>query len=92
MIRAEQIKKLRETKTTNCLPWYSPLIYFYVYPSAFQNPGGGEILLLKTKQYLEELGVNVRLFDQWQHRFQSGDLLHVFGSVKEALGLMETAK
>ena len=68
------------------------MIYFYVYPSAFQNPGGGEILLLKTKQYLEELGVNVRLFDQWQHRFQSGDLLHVFGSVKEALGLMETAK
>ena len=67
-------------------------IYFYVYPSAFQNPGGGEILLLKTKEYLEKLGVRVRLFDLWNDRLREGDLLHVFGSVKEALGLMEVAK
>ena len=68
------------------------MIYFYVYPSAFQNPGGGEILLLKTKEYLERLGIEIKLFNQWEHRFQSGDLLHVFGSVKEALGLMAIAK
>lgn len=68
------------------------MIYFYVYPSAFQNPGGGEIVLMKTKQALERLGAEAVLFDQWRHRFQKGDLLHVFGSVKEALGLMETAK
>ncbi len=67
-------------------------LYFYVYPSAFQNPGGGEILLLKTKQYLEKYGVPVKLFDMWNDKFQQGDILHVFGSVKEALGLMETAK
>ena len=63
-------------------------VCFYVYPSAFQNPGGGEILLLKTKEYLEKAGVEVRLFDMCHDRFQEGDLLHVFGSVKEALGLM----
>lgn len=76
-------------KTSNVA---NKMIYFYVYPSAFQNPGGGEILLLKTKEYLEKSGITVKLFDMWQDRFKEGDLLHVFGSVKEALGLMETAK
>jgi glycosyltransferase involved in cell wall biosynthesis len=68
------------------------MIYFYVYPSAFQNPGGGEILLLKTRQYLEKQGISVRLFNMWEDKLQKGDILHVFGSVKEALGLMEVAK
>lgn len=68
------------------------MLYFYVYPSAFQNPGGGEILLLKTKEYLEKQGVKVHLFNQWTDRFKESDILHVFGSVKEALGLMEVAK
>lgn len=68
------------------------MIYFYVYPSAFQNVGGGEILLVKTKEFLEKKGIKIHLFDQWNHRFQKGDLLHVFGSVKEALGLMQIAK
>lgn len=68
------------------------MIYFYVYPSAFQDPGGGEILLLKTRQYLARSGMRVSLFNMWEDRLREGDLLHVFGSVKEALGLMETAK
>jgi len=68
------------------------MIYFYVYPSAFQNPGGGEILLLKTREYLEKANVPVKLFDMWQDRIKPGDIFHVFGSVKEALGMMQTAK
>lgn len=48
--------------------------------------------MLKTKEYLERLGVSVNLFNQWDHRFNKGDLLHVFGSVKEALGVMTIAK
>ncbi len=67
-------------------------IYFYVYPSAFQNPGGGEVLLLKTKEYIEKQGVEIKLFDLWNDRLKKNDLLHVFGSVKEAFGLMATAK
>lgn len=47
---------------------------------------------MKTKEYLEKQGVQVRLFNQWTDRFKEGDILHVFGSVKEALGLMEVAK
>lgn len=67
-------------------------IAFFVYPSAFQAPGGGEILLLKTKETLEKRGITVKLFDQWQDKLKSFDILHVFGSVKECLGLMQTAR
>ena len=67
-------------------------IAFYSYPSAFQNPGGGEIQLLKTKEALEKKDVEVKLFDQWKDRFEDFDILHVFGSVKDCVGLMETAK
>ena len=67
-------------------------IYFYVYPSAFQNPGGGEVQLMKTKEYLEKRGLEVHLYDQWKDRLRKGDLLHVFGSVKYCYGLMRTAK
>ena len=67
-------------------------IAFFVYPSAFQSLGGGEILLLKTKEALEEKGVYVKLFDQWNDKLKDFDILHVFGGVKECLGLMRIAK
>lgn len=67
-------------------------IYFYVYPSAFQNPGGGEVQLLKTKEYLEKRGLEIRLYDQWKDKLKPADVLHVFGSVKYCFGLMRTAK
>ncbi|MBP7216243.1 MAG: glycosyltransferase [Candidatus Omnitrophica bacterium] len=67
-------------------------VAFYSYPSAFQNPGGGEVQLLKTKQAIEKLGVTVRLFDQWNDKLQDFDVIHIFGSVKDCVGLMQTAK
>ena len=67
-------------------------IAFYVYPTAFQSPGGGEILLLKTKEYLEKEGVRVKLFDPWNDKLKDFDILHVFGSVKDALSMMEAAR
>ncbi|MFA5101420.1 MAG: glycosyltransferase family 4 protein [Candidatus Omnitrophota bacterium] len=67
-------------------------IAFFVYPSAFQSPGGGEILLLKTKEALQAQGVSVTLFNQWEDKLKDFDILHVFGSVKDCLGLMSTAK
>lgn len=67
-------------------------VAFYSYPSAFQNPGGGEVQLLKTKEYLEKMGVEVKLFDQWNDSFDDFDILHVFGSVKDCVGLMRTAR
>lgn len=65
---------------------------FFTYPSAFQNIGGGEILLLKTKEYLEREGVYCKLFDMWNDKLDDFDILHVFGTVKCCLGLMRTAK
>ncbi len=67
-------------------------IYFYVYPSAFQNPGGGEVQLLKTKQFLEKKGMQISLYNQWNDKLKKGDLLHIFGSVKYCHGLMRAAK
>lgn len=49
-------------------------------------------MLLKTKEALEKKGVEVRLFNQWEDRISDFDILHVFGSVKDCLGLMEAAK
>lgn len=70
----------------------SPLkVAFFVYPSAFQAQGGGEVQLMKTKEGLEKLGVQVKLFDTWTDKVQDFDVFHVFGSVKDCLPMMETA-
>lgn len=65
---------------------------FYSYPSAFQNPGGGEVQLIKTGEYLRKAGVEVKLFDQWKDKLEDFDILHVFGSVKDCTGLMAAAR
>lgn len=67
-------------------------VLFYVYPTAFQAPGGGEVQLLQTKKQLEALGVSIKLFDPWQDKLKDYDLLHTFGSVKDCLPVMEAAK
>ncbi len=67
-------------------------VAFFVYPSAFQNKGGGEILLEKSEEYLIKAGVDVKRFDPWKDRVEDFDILHVFGSVKDCLALMEVAK
>jgi glycosyltransferase involved in cell wall biosynthesis len=67
-------------------------IAFYVYPTAFQSPGGGEIQLLKTKEHLEKLGAKIKLLDTWNDKLKDFDILHVFGSVKDCLPIMLAAK
>lgn len=53
-------------------------VLFNTYPVAFDCPGGGEIQLLKSKQALEALGVEVLLFDPWRPQFDRVDLVHYF--------------
>jgi glycosyltransferase involved in cell wall biosynthesis len=53
-------------------------ILFNVYPIAFDCPGGGEVQLLKTKQAIEQLGENVRLFDQWNPQLDWPNIVHYF--------------
>lgn len=67
-------------------------ILFFVYPWAMQSPGGGEIMLLKTKEALEKKGITVKLFNPWEDKIKDYDILHIFGSVKDCLGLMQNAK
>jgi len=67
-------------------------VAFFVYPTAFQAPGGGEIQLLKTKEYLEKEGVEVKLFDPWKDKMSDFDIFHTFGSVKECLNAIRTAR
>lgn len=53
-------------------------ILFNTYSTAFQNPGGGEVIILKLKEYLEKKGHVVDLFNQWEHKIAEYDLVHEF--------------
>ncbi|MCG3175926.1 MAG: D-inositol-3-phosphate glycosyltransferase [Candidatus Omnitrophica bacterium] len=67
-------------------------IAYFTYPAAFQNIGGGEVQLLKTREYVERAGQPVHLFDLWKDRVEDFDVLHIFSSVKDCLGLAEIAR
>ena len=67
-------------------------VAFLTYPAAFQDVGGGEIQLLRTKEALEKKGVCVDLFDSWNSRVEAYDVIHAFSSVKDFLGLLSVAK
>jgi glycosyltransferase involved in cell wall biosynthesis len=70
----------------------SPHVVFYTAPWAMQHPGGGEVQLLKTAEFLGELGVRVRLFDPWNDRLCQADWLHLFGTLPECLEMARHAK
>ncbi len=53
-------------------------VLFNTYSVAYACPGGGEIQLLKCKQALEALGIEVLLYDAWQPQFDRVDLVHYF--------------
>jgi len=53
-------------------------VLFNTYSVAFDCPGGGEIQLLKTKEALEKSGVEVELFNSWNPRLGSFELVHYF--------------
>ena len=48
---------------------------------AFHTPGGGEIQLLKYKEYLEKKNVQVDLIDLWNPNFKSYDVFHYFSCI-----------
>ncbi len=67
-------------------------VLFYTAPTAMQRPGGGEVQLLKTAEYLDQLGAQVRLFDPWHDRLNRADWLHLFGTMPECLTMAREAK
>jgi glycosyltransferase involved in cell wall biosynthesis len=66
-------------------------ILFNCNSTAFQSPGGGEVLLLKTKEFLTKERVNVSLFNQWKDKLQDYDILHNFGLSKNCYDLINLA-
>jgi hypothetical protein len=57
-------------------------VLFATYSSAFQNPGGGEIVLLSLKRELQTLGHAVELYNPWKHHFADFERIHYFSSVE----------
>lgn len=57
-------------------------VLFCTHSSAFKIPGGGEIQLLKTKEYIERLGVKVEM-GKIVKNFQKYDLIHFFSLSKD---------
>ena len=56
-------------------------ILFNTYYHAFQNPGGGEIVLLKTMEALQRKGIQVELFNKWKTNLREYDLIHNFSTL-----------
>lgn len=53
-------------------------VLFNTYPVAFGCPGGGEVQLLRCREALQRLSIEVELFDPWHPQFESVDLVHYF--------------
>lgn len=59
---------------------------------AFSAAGGGEIQMDRTCRALGDIGVDARRWRPWEDRLEQGDLLHLFGSVREMLPVVESAR
>jgi len=60
-------------------------------PNAFKDKGGGEVLLLKSKQYVQEHGFKVELYNGKQS-FKEYDLFHNFNVHRDCFDQIESAK
>lgn len=67
-------------------------ILFNCNASGFQSPGGGEVQLLKTKEYLDKNKINVKLFDQWKDKISDYDIVHNFGKSNNCYDVIHFAK
>lgn len=66
-------------------------VLFNTANTAFQTTGGGEILLLKLKEYLEKEGIYVKLFNQWEDDITKFDILHSFSMASNCYDLINLA-
>lgn len=68
-------------------------VLFITPPLAFQNIGGGEIQMLKTKKYLEKLfKLEIAIFDVVNTKLADYDIIHFFGSEYILFPLVKAAK
>jgi glycosyltransferase involved in cell wall biosynthesis len=55
-------------------------VLFNTYSTAFFVPGGGEAQLLKTREHLQRLGVEVDLYNPWEPAVERYDVVHMFSA------------
>lgn len=67
-------------------------VLFTTYPTAYQFRGGGEVIIEKSRESLEKLGVKVRLFNPWEDRIKDYDVLHNFGLAADSEQYVSFAK
>lgn len=68
--------EISESETKNNV--YKMKVAFNTYPFAFHTSGGGEVQLLKYKDYLQLKNVDITLFDMWNPNLSTFDLVHFF--------------
>lgn len=55
-------------------------VLFNTYSTAFFVPGGGEVQLLKTREHLQHLGIEVDLYNPWDPAVERYDVVHMFSA------------
>jgi glycosyltransferase involved in cell wall biosynthesis len=67
-------------------------VVFSTYSGTEKSPGGGEIQLRKTKEYLEKQGIEVGILTGKTTELKDYDLLHNFSIHRECINNVEKAK
>ena len=69
-------------------------ILFNMHPAGFQTRifGGAQIQLLKTKEYLEKIEVNVKNFDMYHDKIENFEVFHNFEMNRDTYMLYSQAK
>ena len=68
-------------------------ILFDSHNLAFHHFGGQEVQMCRTKDHLEELGVEIKLFNKFEDKITDYDIYHLFGSNSiEHLSVVSYAK
>ena len=70
-------------------------VAFVTHQLSFNYFGGMEVQMLRTKEHLEKLDVDVKFFDMWNDKIEDFDILHIFGPAvfgNEAYNFIVTAR
>src|SRR5262245_3788775 len=87
-----RLRTVPQISSENAASARSIRVGYYSGSHSADNPGGGEIQLRKTAEYLRRLGMDVQVFDGAKSLGPSCDLVHVFGTTRAGLAVAREAK
>lgn len=69
-------------------------VAYFTLPTAFNNFGGAEIQILKTRQYIQNISsdFNIKFFDIFRDKLQDFEIFHNFQMSPDCLGICKLAK